>query len=320
MLVYDIAYERIKKQYLIPLLNYNVNYNSLGKTSIKDVLVSVHSVTIDVDNSYIMRFDKEELLRAIVGEILRFTLRQLIQEYDVRNCESTSISSNWNIVTHYYNAFFRASLLLRLCHRGNLYFDVSYKRNLEKLISACLGVQISFQNNMYYEIVYLESSDEFVLKLVSANAKTHELLWKETSELIDDILLLASDRSDEKTILKMISRINSDFGCNYPSVLRNAVNYQPAYGLAYIRNQLHPIIGNNVDWTKRLINYGSRVSTEKIDEYAYYMMAYSEYIGWFCKNLLVEYYSMLGRQNGVLSAFKTKTGSDCSWNVTQFSF
>lgn len=123
MLVYDRAYIEIKNKYLIPLTNYSVPYTHLKNTNIKSfILTKSKAVTIRSRNEYIFHFEQSDLLKGVLGEVELFYIRQVIQDNDSELISKINISANWNIVTNYYSAFFSASLFLRLCYRGNIFF------------------------------------------------------------------------------------------------------------------------------------------------------------------------------------------------------
>lgn len=299
MLIYDKAYTAIKNKYIIPLSEYSVPYRNLKKVNIKEILysrfTSVEETGRDIFEFY---FDQDILMKGLLGDIQLFYLRQLIQKQDVQECMGQGISANWNIVTHYYKAFFSASLLLRLCFRGNIFIDSDKKRMLESLISQTLGHAIKLDSNLFYEVV-MNADGKYILKLTRGIDNTHEIVWKKLDLLIDEMLLNTRNKSDENLLLKSIKKINNTLSNTYPSKLRNRVNYQPIYGLEYIDKKLHPIYWNK-SWLSSLINFDGTWDDNQI---ANVMYAYSKYIEIWCDNLLAEYYSINGLKNGILKQF-----------------
>lgn len=295
MLVYDKAYMDLRSKYLVPLAKYSVSYSHLRNTNIKRTIVEkTTSVDVISDREYIFHFDEDYLLKALLGDVELFYIRKIIQNDDTICGTGVGVSANWNIVTHYYNAFFASSLMLRLCHRGNIYLDNDLKRNLEKMISMVTGTVIKLDSNQYYEVY--ERQGQYVLKLTKAEDNTHELVWRKLDSLIDDMLLLARKKSDEYLILSAIRQINRYLGNTFPSQLRNRVNYQTIYGLNCIDKKIFPI-NPNIAWVDYLLDCNM---TDNDNQIACYMYAYTKYIEYFCSNFIAEYYEIRGNENGIL--------------------
>ena len=178
MIVYDDAYRQIRLKYLLPISKYTVNYSSLKTTNIKKLLTKFTSVEKD-NNGYVFYFDDDILLKALLGDIELFYIKTIIHKQDVYECDSIDLSANWNIVTHYYYSFFCASLMLRLCFRGNIFLDEKAKRELEILIKAVLyTTNVQIDSNQFY---YVEKLDgRYILRLQKSEANTHEVVWKKT--------------------------------------------------------------------------------------------------------------------------------------------
>lgn len=310
MLIYDAAYNSVKSKYLIPLTDFSLSFSALDNLGIKSALLSVHNVTKNTNGEYEFRLDKDDLFKAILSDIQKFYLRLIIHERDLNHCCSDIISPNWNIVTYYYNAFFRASLFLRLCFKGNIYLDNAYIRELNSVLTFCMGVPVNLNNNMFYEIRFEPITNEYVLFLSPNNSNTHELVWIKTNEAIQDIAINSQAQSDERTILHNIIEMNNHFGCKYPSSLRNAVNYQPNYGLECICNRLYNIEDHPQDWHTRILYFTRSENKADMNKLAYYLYSYSEYIGWFCKNLIAEYYYLRGCENSIKKAYVRKFGEE----------
>lgn len=295
MHVYDKAYLDIKNRYLVPLTSYSVPYSHLRNTNIKSAIIT-KSTSVDKlsDSEYVFHFDEDYLYKALLGDIELFYIRKIIQKADSEFCKGDEISANWNIVTNYYNAFFAASLMLRLCHRGNIFFDNSIRRQLEIMVSNITGAVVKLESNQFYEAY--EDKGNYVLKLTKANDGTHELVWRKMDTLINEMIMLSRASSDEKVILTAIQQINNTLKNTFPSQLRNRVNYQTVYGLEYIDKKLFQL-NENIDWVRYLIGFSD---TKDDNQIACYMFAYTKFIEHFCSNLIAEYYEMKGNENGIL--------------------
>lgn len=296
MLIYDKAYMDIRNKYIVPLTHYSVSYTQLKNCNIKSIILSKSKgINIGRKNEYIFHFEESDILKGLLGDIGMFYVRYLIHNNDTKLISESSVSSNWNIVSHYYNAFFVASLLLRLSYRGNIFLDNDLKKNIEKLISSVTDNAVSIDSKQFYEV--LEENNEYVLKLRPMNSVgTHELVWKEMDILIDELKMLTRKNSDEDLLLTSIKCVNDIFVNTYPSKLRNRVNYQPIYGLQYIDRKLYPI-NENISWINQLLHYSK---TDDDNQIACYMYAYTKYIEQFANNLVSEYYMIKGNENGIL--------------------
>lgn len=296
MLIFDRAYTEIKNKYIVPLSSYAVQYRSLRSVNIKAFLNNKWiSVEEDSPGVYLFHFVRDDLYKGVLGDIELFYIRQLIQSYDVESIRLTSISANWSIVTYYYNAFFAASLLLRLCHRGNIFLDELLRRNVEGLVSQVLGEVIKLDSNMFYEVI--DNNSDKLLKLRSSGkSNTHELVWVEMDKLIDEMRLLSRRGSEEFVFLDAIKRINNHLQNTYPSKLRNRVNYQPIYGLWYLDKKLF-VVNSKISWIDTILGFSD---TSDDNQIACTMLAYSKYIEYLCNNLIAEYFQMKGNQNGII--------------------
>lgn len=316
MLIYDKAYMELRIKYLIPITKYSVPYSHLRNTNIKEIILNkAKAIEISRDNEYIFHFDESYILKALLGDIELFYIRQIIQRRDAKICGNMKVSSNWNIVTNYYNAFFAASLMLRLCYRGNIFLDISLKRNIEKFISIVTGNVVKLDSNQFYEVL-LNENMEFVLKLTPMSDGTHELVWRKMDELVDEMLLLTRKKSDEFVVLTSIKEINNKLQSTYPSKLRNRVNYQPVYGLEYLDKQLYSI-NENISWVDTLINF---TNTDDDNQIACYMYAYTKYIEYFCSNFIAEYYAIKGNQNGLVKRLSNLSEGENEEISMKFSF
>lgn len=296
MLIYDKAYTEIKNKYIIPLRKITVQYKSLNNINIKEFLKSKWTKVDEISSGvYLFHFEENDLLKGLLGDIELFYIRQMIQKNDVEAISKNEISANWDIVSNYYNAFFTASLFLRLCYRGNIFLDDSIKKEIEFLMSQVLGKVIKLDSNQFFEVI--KQDDEYVLKLRSSGkVNTHELVWVEMDKLLDELILLSRSNSEERQILNTLKKANANLINTYPSKLRNRVNYQPIYGVHYLEKRL-VVINSNISWPNTILGF---TNTKDDNQIANMMVAYTKYIDVFSQNMIAEYYQIKGNQNGVL--------------------
>lgn len=301
MFVYDSAYNNLRSKYVVPLSKYYIRYDSLKNNNIKEILsTKFTSVQRDEAGNFLFTFEHEVLFKALLGDIQLFYIKEKLQKADVIVCANEELSSNWNIVTHYYHGFFCASLLLRLCFRGNIFLEVSKKRELEQLVSQVLGEVIKLESNLFYEVI--PNGTDYILKLSKSSANTHEIVWEKIGLLIDEMLLLSRKKSDEEVVLKAIKYMNNSLTNTYPSKLRNRVNYQLIYGVKYLDNSLYPV-NSNTSWLYNVINFQD---TKDDNQIANAMYAYICYLELLCDNLIAEYFSLRGNENGLVKNINKK--------------
>lgn len=308
MLIYDKGYITIKNKYILPLSEYWIKYPSLEKTNIKSLLASndLIKVTKSSDSGYLLEFNNDALFKAVLGDIQLMYIRMLMQEQDSKSITECykKVTANWNIVTAYYHGFFSASLLLRLCFRGNIYLDAEAKKNLEKTISELIEERISLNNNLIYSVINRHNYG-YVLSLKNCDSNTHKVVWEEVNNLLEEILLLTNKNSDEYTILNLILNINKRLSPKYPSQLRNRVNYQMLYGKKYLDNKIFHLTLSD-DWVKTFQNFNDDKLLDDDNLQASLFCAYDKYIEIFAKKLVFDYYNIRGNQNGVIKKLNEK--------------
>lgn len=317
MLIYDQAYMQLRNKYLVPLSKYAIQYKSLRNTNIKRIMARFTSVDANDDKSYTYSFNTDDLMKALLGDIFLFFIRAMIHKYDLQNIMKSPHSANWNIVTNYYYSFFLGGLLLRLCHRGNIFLDIRIRKQMEELMEYVLhDEKIILESNLFYEVQY--DNTEYVLKLTKGEANTHEIVWKKVYSLFEELYSFAKSGTDEHDVLKNILQINKDFSNTFPSQLRNRVNYQLIYGINWVDNKLYAI-DNNVNWIQEIMFYKKNNLTDD-NKIARLMYSYTKYIEYLCNNLIGEYYEMQGKQNGIITNLNKKLGSSFQHPESKYKF
>lgn len=321
MVVYDKAYLSVKTKYIVPLSKYRVRYQSLNKCNIKSLLLNgeIKSIEKTSKDDYKIFVDEERLFKALLGDIFLMYIRSMIQKKDCEAIfnESGNISSNWNIVTYYYSYYFFASLLLRLCYRGTIFFNADEKKQINEIFSEFIGSVINIDSNVIYEIQ--KTQDGYVLFLRKGDARTHELVWKEVATLLNEFQPLCTYKSDEETILKLLNKINTELSPIYPSQLRNRVNYQLKYGIKFLNNQLYPV-NTSVSWLNEIISYDqirTKDNDAKICDICY---SYSRYIEIWANKMISDYYELLGTGNGIVKNINKKFANPINIESYPFDF
>ena len=125
MLIFDRSFNKLRTKYIVPLSQYSVQYRHLNSCNIKAMIYKkLISAEQAQNGDFILTFDNEYLMKGLMGDIELFFIRTIQQREDAKLVGglNNKITSNWNIVSNYYYGFFLASLLLRICFRGNIFF------------------------------------------------------------------------------------------------------------------------------------------------------------------------------------------------------
>lgn len=319
MVVFDKGYTEIRNKYIRPLSNHYVQYRQLKNNNIKSVLLDkTLNIVKSGTKEYCFYLKEEILLKALLGDVFLFYIRSVLQKNDYGAIEGINIiSPNWNIVTHYYKSFFDASLLLRLCFRGNIFLDKEYKKKLEMMIDAHINEKVELDSNLFY---YIEDRDgNLVLKLVKSDNNTHETVWQKVNELLEEIELLSNPKSEEKALLCSCLDINKKLSTTFPSQLRNKVNYQPLYGLEAVDKNLYSIIQNE-KWTKELMSFEVKGIKGNDNRMLNVYVSYASYIEKLGYRLLQDYFEMAGREDHILAQINTNRLEKITISDIPFSY
>lgn len=322
MLIFDNGYMELRNKYILPLSQYSIGYRNLKNNNVKELIKNkIIKVQKDGDRKYVLFFEEELLMKALLGDIQLLFIRFILQKNDVETVweNRVKISENWNIVTNYYYAYYTSSLLLRLCFRGNMFLDKELKSCVETVISSEIGEIISLDSNVMYEIQKRE--EEFVLILSPGMANTHELVWKEIDKLLDEVLLLTIQNSDEYTVIKLLKNINNKLGTTFPSQLRNRVNYQLLYSVAGLEKNIYPIkISEEMSWLKEILSFDSKEVCASDARIANVFVAYGVYIKILASKLINEYYDIRGTENGILKNINSNREDKIEFQEYPFTF
>lgn len=300
MLILDKGYNETRNKFVKPLSDYSVQYRHLRNSNIKNIMLTkTKNVEKSGNKEYKFYFNESDLFKGLLGDILLFYIRSILQKNDFEQMiKNTQFSANWNIVTNYYLAFFNASLLLRICHRGNIFFDKENKKDIEYIISTMIGEIIEIDSNQFFSIQKIDG--EYILFLSKAEANTHEVVWKKIHVLLDEILLLSNLKSEERAFLLSCQCINQKLADTFPSQLRNKVNYQPIYGLEFLEKNLFSI-RKNENWVKEIIGFDISEVKNNDKRMVNVYSAYTTYIEKLTYRLMQDYFEMKGSGDYILS-------------------
>ena len=308
MLLFDKGYAHIKQEYITPLSQQHVNYRSLNYKNIKTVLCEGKFTSVECvsKNRYSLTFDEDIIIPALLGDMWLCYIRSCLQRDATQKTYPLypNFCPNWSIVSDYYYAFYSACTLLRLTMRGNIYFDSAVQKKINMNISTVLGDAHAVSENSTYVIQKDHTrSGIYIMDLKPSNHQTHETVWHEVAAVIGEIRANASARSEERVALDCLDTVLHVLDNNFPSKLRNAVNYQLPYGIKAIERKIYPAQACQLcnKWFDPILSFEAK---KKCDDFKRVQLfkAYTKYLDILVNNLIAEYNDLHGRKSGIESA------------------
>lgn len=207
-----------------------------------------------------LRFQQPEFLfAALANDCNRFSQAAIETMWCIGKVEKLPKSTSWASIQMYYSAFFAAHAILRLfgractqLERGHV--DVVYQvAQATQMASNVSGVENGFYSSM------IENDCIEYRKLKESHADT----WYSFSNLLTWIIENLPDTSGlgkhKSSAIDLISSLKSSLAKsgaakgNWPSMIRNRINYQHSHGVWYpYKGALHDpdTILRNSEWLK----------------------------------------------------------------------
>lgn len=148
-------------------------------------------------------------------------------------------SAAWQVVTVYYWAYFIAMALTRLVGRTVWFVTPEVARQFTVLLPSGSG---NFTQGTYE----VSCGDDIGLgqrevKLEKRQRRVHEQLWATTFAIFDDLCKLTgteSGNAEEERLYLAIRNASNCLGSEWPSSLRNVVNYRPGFAYGAPRSKV----------------------------------------------------------------------------------
>lgn len=231
--------------------NYSYLYaNCSGKlrskpSSLKEYLLKYAYIQA-FDNKLVIEPSSEDLKKlknALFFDFEHYYIKTMIQYTDY--LKQTSISKTWNIVTFYYFLFFQITTLCKYTGLSCIYFSPEEIKNIHKKIIT------DFDPKMFGKGLYLysvEKNDDH-LKLVlykdTSGVAIHERSWYLFSQCLEKISKNIDKREQDYLIIEQILNLMNKYKSNFPSRIRNLVNYQGFYAIEELQNKIPTILHSN---------------------------------------------------------------------------
>lgn len=223
MQLFGENYLNIRNNHLIPLVNYGIKRNKFQFWSLKNILTT-NLISLNKLNgkSFEIEISKSDYYKAIHCEIELFLNKTIIQYEDFKT--SKRGSPCWSFVNLYYYAFFNTTCFFRFLDKGFIFLSTEQKKRIEDYSLAVYSAPILIdKGNYYFNLKEENSIGNIILNLTFKGESIHKLNWIQLESTLRDFLTTADE--DEKAIYGAFLSIFSNFKSEFPSNLRNRLNY-----------------------------------------------------------------------------------------------
>ncbi|MCX7068059.1 MAG: hypothetical protein NTW85_10265 [Methylococcales bacterium] len=289
MIIFDTRFVDLRNTYIFPLIPYGKKCKDAKHFDLKNILSSkVEGVVIGVtNNNYSLKINKDIFFSSLICDVELFYTRMIVQYVDLH--KNSNISHTWKYVTSYYLFFFSITTLLRLLHKGFVFFDGSQAKELSDILTILGGEAIQINKGNYSFSVSEILTDYVTIELKSADSNAHQNAWKKIKEVIDEP---CKKNNDEKSILNKLSHImnRNNMGEAFPSETRNKINYNGIYGLETALNNIYNngLTTDTVSFLKQILSYEKPLSDD-INSQIKYSCLYGSYVFSLTHKLYEEY-------------------------------
>lgn len=211
-------------------------------------------------NEFKLRFqDSDSIYIALTNDCNRFAQAAIESMWCIGKVEKLPKSTAWATVQMYYSAFFAAHALLRIFGRACTQLDSGHVKAVYQVADATeMTAGVSCIENGFYSSVIENQCIEY-RKLKDSHADTwlsfaNLLTW--IIENVQNTTGLGKHKSDAIDLVSSLKQAMSQSGAvkgNWPSQVRNSVNYQQSYGTWFpYKNAVHDqeAILRNSDWLR----------------------------------------------------------------------
>lgn len=236
MELFDNVFRQIRNNHVIPRISYGVSRKKIEYWSLKEVfttrLISLNKLT---GNSIEIELNPIDYYKAIQCDIELFMNKTLIQYLDFKT--QNNISKTWSFVTLYYFTFFSATCLFRILDKGFIFLSKDHIQNLENFSLALYSNIISLNTgNYYFNLKNINNYGNVVLTLTHKSDSVHKGTWFQLESTFRDLKQFS--KGTEKVIYELLLDHFSKFKTEYPSNLRNKLNYNGESSIHDLENSL----------------------------------------------------------------------------------
>jgi hypothetical protein len=250
----------IRNNNIIPLVNYGISRTKYQFWSIKDVITqNIISINKLEGKTVEIEVNKSDYYKALHCDIELFMNKSIIQYSDFS--KSKINSPCWSFITLYYLAFFSTTCFFRYLNKGFIFLTTEQKKRIEYFSLAVHSSPISLDSGNYYFNYKEENANgNIVISLSFKGESVHKLNWIQLENTLRDFL--PNCDNDEKAIYKTFLSHFSNFKSEFPSNLRNKLNYNGESSILDLENSVSYIDFQqiNANFIKGLFNIDTKFS------------------------------------------------------------
>jgi hypothetical protein len=223
MPIYGNNFFAVRNRYVLPSIVYGIKKNKSSYWSLKDIITSrVISINKLSGKAFEIELKKEDYYKALHCDIELFMNKSMVQYSDF--IKSKENSPCWSFVTLYYLTFFSTTCLFRFLNRGFIFLSTEQKKRLELFFQAVHSEVVAIDSGNYY-FHYKEENAEgnVIITLSFKGDNVHKLNWLQLESTFREFL--PNCDNDEKIVLDLFLLHFSKFRQEFPSNLRNKLNY-----------------------------------------------------------------------------------------------
>lgn len=258
--LFDSNFIEIRNNHIIPKIGFGIARKKIGYWSFKDVitnkLVSLKKLT---GKTIEIEIKAEDYYKAIHCDVELFLNKSIIQYSDISILSQTS--RTWSFVSIYYFAFFNVTCLFRFLDKGFLFFSREHCKRLEDFSLAMYSDIIALNSGNYYcSLKEVNSYGNAVLIISNKNDSVHKSTWQQLELTLKEFSNNANN--EEKIVCDLFLKHFLKFKSEYPSQLRNKLNYNGLSSILDFENAIPVMKLINVDreFLKKLIKVDSESS------------------------------------------------------------
>lgn len=213
----------IRNNHLLPRIGYGIKRKKYEYWSLKDIFTTnLISLKKLIGKSYEIELTKDDYYKAIHCDIELFMNKVIIQYSDFKKQEN--ISPTWSFITLYYLTFFNATCLFRFIDKGFIFLSKEQSKRIEEFSLALYSDSISVDiGNYYFSVKEINEYDNVVLTLTHKGDSVHKSTWIQMEATLRQFVNSSVD--SEKDLYNLLLNHFTKFKSEYPSNLRNKLNY-----------------------------------------------------------------------------------------------
>ncbi len=229
----------LRNRFLLPMVHFGIPRSKYEFWSFKDVvtnkIISLRKLT---GKSIEIELNKDDYYKALHCDIELFQNKVHIQFVDL--LKSKSGSPCWSYVTLYYFAFFNAVCFLRFLNKGFMFLSSEQKSRYESFSIAMYSDPIKLDSGNYF-FCFKEENEHgnIILTLTYKGENVHQSNWVQIENAFRG--LIPDCDTEELVLLTKLLSIFSQFKNDFPSKLRNKLNYNADSSFLDLDNSLFHI-------------------------------------------------------------------------------